>query len=146
VTLTFIDAGHILGSAQVLLEVNDQSDGKKKRFLFSGDVGRGGNEVLRDPVPVGRRFPADGKHLRRPRARGTSGHGRSLCGNHPPGIQARRQDPDPAFAVERTQQVLYVLNDLFERDEIPEVPGLCGQPAGGERHRDLPPAPGCLQR
>ena len=38
VTLTFLDAGHILGSAQVLLEVEDKADGQKKRFLFSGDV------------------------------------------------------------------------------------------------------------
>ena len=52
VELTFVDAGHILGSAQVVLDITDHDDGKKKRFLFSGDVGRGHNEVLRDPVAV----------------------------------------------------------------------------------------------
>jgi metallo-beta-lactamase family protein len=123
VKVTFIDAGHILGSAQVLLEIDDRSDGKHKRFLFSGDVGRGGNEVLRDPVPVenidfllmestygGREHeapPGVGDHfadiIRKAHGRG----GKILI---------------PAFAVERTQQILYVLHDLFERGEIPEVP------------------------
>ena len=50
VTVTFRDAGHILGSAQVVLDV--QEPGRKFRWLFSGDVGRGGDEILRDPVPV----------------------------------------------------------------------------------------------
>lgn len=123
VKVTFIDAGHILGSAQVLLEIDDRADGRHKRFLFSGDVGRGGNEVLRDPVPVenvdfllmestygGREHdapPGVGGHfaeiIRKAHGRG----GRILI---------------PAFAVERTQQILYVLHDLFERGEIPEIP------------------------
>ncbi len=50
VTLTFRDAGHILGSAQVVLDINE--NGRKFRYLFSGDVGRGNDEILRDPDPV----------------------------------------------------------------------------------------------
>jgi len=50
VTLTFRDAGHILGSAQVVLDV--QEGARRFRFLFSGDVGRGHDEILRDPEPV----------------------------------------------------------------------------------------------
>ena len=123
VTATFIDAGHILGSAQVLLEVDDHADGKKKRFLFSGDVGRGSNEVLRDPVPV-----ADVDFLLMECTYGGREH------DAPPGYGDRfaeiiRQAVQrggkiliPSFAVERTQQLLYVLNDLFERGEIPELP------------------------
>jgi len=123
VSLTFIDAGHIIGSAQVLLEVVDQADGVKKRFLFSGDVGRGGNEVLRDPVAVkdidfllmestygGREHeapPGVGDHFAEIIRRAVKRGGKILI---------------PAFAVERTQQILFVLNDLFERDEIPELP------------------------
>ena len=122
VSLTFVDAGHILGSAQVLLEVKDQADGLTKRFLFSGDVGRGGNEVLRDPVAAhdidfllmestygGREHeapPGFGNHfaeiIRKAAARG----GKILI---------------PAFAVERTQQVLYVLNELFAANAIPDL-------------------------
>ena len=123
VTVTFIDAGHILGSAQVLLEVDDHADGKKKRFLFSGDVGRGSNEVLRDPVPV-----ADVDFLLMESTYGGREH------EAPPGVgghfgeiirQAVQRGGKiliPAFAVERTQQLLYVLHELFQAGEIPEIP------------------------
>ena len=51
VSLTFHDAGHILGSAQVLLDIKEE-DGREVRYLFTGDVGRGGHAILRDPQPV----------------------------------------------------------------------------------------------
>jgi metallo-beta-lactamase family protein len=123
VKVTFIDAGHILGSAQVLLEIDDRDDGRTKRFLFSGDVGRGNNEVLRDPVPA-----HDIDYVLMESTYGGREH------EAPPGLgdhfaniirQAHKRGGRiliPAFAVERTQQVLIVLNDLFERGEIPEVP------------------------
>ena len=50
VTVTFRDAGHILGSAQVVLDVRE--GGRKFRYLFSGDVGRGDDPILCDPQPV----------------------------------------------------------------------------------------------
>lgn len=123
VSLTFIDAGHILGSSQILLEVNDHDDGRKKRFLFSGDVGRGKNEVLRDPVPV-----PNIDFLLMESTYGGREH------EAPPGVGDYFADVInkavkrggkiliPAFAVERTQQILYVLNDLFEAGRIPEIP------------------------
>lgn len=123
VAVTFIDAGHILGSAQVLLDIQDRDVGKKKRFLFSGDVGRGGNEVLRDPVPV-----ADVDFLLMESTYGGREH------DAPPGYgehfgeiirkAAKRGGKIliPAFAVERTQQLLFVLHDLLERGEIPNIP------------------------
>lgn len=123
VKVTFVDAGHILGSAQVLLEIDDKADGRHKRFLFSGDVGRSGNEILRDPVAVedvdfllmestygGREHEAPagysdrfGSILRDAIKRG----GKILI---------------PSFAVERTQQLLYVLHELFESGAIPHLP------------------------
>jgi metallo-beta-lactamase family protein len=123
VELTFVDAGHILGSAQVVLDVTDRDDGKKKRFLFSGDVGRGGNEVLRDPVAV------DGVDFVLMEC--TYG-GREH--DMPPGFDDRFGEVIlnaakrggkiliPAFAVERTQQLLYFLNDLLKKNEIPHIP------------------------
>ena len=129
ITLTFIDAGHILGSAQVLLEVIDQADGRKKRFLFSGDIGRGHNEVLRDPVPV-----AEVDFMLMESTYGGREH------EAPPGMgehfgeiirQACKRGGKiliPSFAVERTQQLLYVLHDLFERDAIPEIPVFVDSP------------------
>ncbi|MFT5882563.1 MAG: metallo-beta-lactamase family protein [Crocinitomicaceae bacterium] len=129
VTLRFFDAGHILGSAQVLLEVDDQDDGKKKRFLFSGDVGRGNNDILRDPVAA--------KDIDFVLMESTYG-GRE----HELGTQADDQIAEvlrralekggkviiPSFAVERTQQVLYVLHQLFEDGRIPKVPVFVDSP------------------
>ncbi len=123
VKLTFLDAGHILGSAQVLLEVEDEEDGKTKRFLFSGDVGRGNNDLLRDPVIA--------ENIDYLLMESTYG-GRE----HELGTQADEQVAEilrqaidrggkiiiPAFAVERTQQLLYVLYQLFRNDEIPDIP------------------------
>ncbi len=123
VTLTFIDAGHILGSAQVLLEVVDHADGKKKRFLFSGDVGRGSNEVLRDPVPVPdvdfllMESTYGGREHEAPP--GVGGHFGEIIRQ---AVQRGGKILIPAFAVERTQQLLYVLHELFEAGEIPEIP------------------------
>src|SRR6185436_12638036 len=50
VQVSYRDAGHILGSASVTLDVDDH--GKRKRLVFSGDVGRKNLPILRDPQPV----------------------------------------------------------------------------------------------
>jgi metallo-beta-lactamase family protein len=123
VTATFIDAGHILGSAQVLLEVREGGVETTRRFLFSGDVGRGGNEVLRDPVPV-----EDVDFLLMESTYGGREH------DAPPGMSGRFAEIIraaaarrgrvliPAFAVERTQQLLFILNGLFESGQVPHLP------------------------
>jgi metallo-beta-lactamase family protein len=49
ITATFIDAGHILGSASILLELEEH--GQQHRILFSGDLGYSGRAILRDPTP-----------------------------------------------------------------------------------------------
>lgn len=123
VTLTFIDAGHILGSAQVLLDIEDEEDGKKKRFLFSGDVGRGNNDILNDPVAAENvdYLLMESTYGGREHEMGTQADGRIAD------ILNRALDRGgkiiiPAFAVERTQQLLYVLHQLFVSKKIPEVP------------------------
>jgi len=49
ISATFIDAGHILGSASIFLELEE--DGRHHRLLFSGDLGYGGRAILRNPTP-----------------------------------------------------------------------------------------------
>ncbi|MCB1094551.1 MAG: MBL fold metallo-hydrolase [Verrucomicrobiae bacterium] len=123
VTLQFIDAGHILGSAQVVLDVHEIATDRRKRFMFSGDVGRGDNELLRDPVPVenvdfllmestygGREHEL---------AASADDRIRDVLAN---ALKGRAKVIIPAFAVERTQQLLYVLHRLLEAGEIPDVP------------------------
>ncbi|MDF1659019.1 MAG: MBL fold metallo-hydrolase [Verrucomicrobiales bacterium] len=121
VTLTFIDAGHILGSAQVILDIEE--DGKKKRLLFSGDVGRGNNELLRDPVDA-----TDVDYLIMESTYGNREHELPTQANHLlrdillEALKKKGKVIIPAFAVERTQQLIYVLHELTESGEIPEVP------------------------
>ena len=50
--VTFHDAGHILGSASVSLDVREgEAPGRERRLVFSGDVGRSGLAIIRDPEP-----------------------------------------------------------------------------------------------
>ncbi len=52
ITLTFVDAGHILGSATVILDIEDEAGKRDVRVVFSGDIGRNHRPILKDPVPV----------------------------------------------------------------------------------------------
>jgi len=123
VKLTFLDAGHILGSAQVLLEVDDKEDGKKKRFLFSGDVGRGDNDLLRDPVAAENIdfLLMESTYGGREHELGTKAD-EEVAKILREAIKRGGKIIIPAFAVERTQQLLYVLYQLFKNEEIPDVP------------------------
>ncbi|MCW1884257.1 MBL fold metallo-hydrolase [Luteolibacter flavescens] len=124
ITVTFYDAGHILGAAQVLLEVIDKEDGgKKKRFLFSGDIGRGGNEILRDPAVVRdvdfvlMESTYGGREHELPTG-ATDEFGDILAA----ALKRGGKVMIPAFAVERTQQLLYILNQLFHSGKLASVP------------------------
>ena len=123
VRLHFIDAGHILGSAQVVLDIDDKETGKKSRLLFSGDIGRPNNELLNNPTPCegvdhvimestygGRRHAAPVE---------SSDH---ICRVINEAIQRRGKVLIPSFAVERTQQLLFKLHELLEEKCIPPLP------------------------
>ncbi len=123
VKLTFFDAGHILGAAQVVLDIDDKEDGKKKRFLFSGDVGRGNNELLRDPVPVQdvdivlMESTYGGRYHEAP-ARDDE----TFCAAIKESLEKGGRIYIPAFAVERTQQLLYLLNRAYHEGRLPLLP------------------------
>ena len=123
VTLTFYDAGHILGAAQVCLDIEDRDDGKKKRFLFSGDVGRGDNELLRDPVPV-----PDVDILLMESTYGGRFHeapsrdDETFCQAIREALELGGRIYIPSFAVERTQQLLYLLNRAYHEGHLPLLP------------------------
>ncbi|MES2357720.1 MAG: MBL fold metallo-hydrolase [Gemmatimonadota bacterium] len=121
VRCTYIDAGHILGSASVLLDITEH--GKTRRLVFSGDIGRPGLSIIRDPVvPEG----ADVVIME------------STYGNrdHETVVDARAQLAAvvrdtaarggrvliPSFAVGRTQELLYNLNGLSREGAIPPIP------------------------
>ncbi|MCU0521060.1 MAG: MBL fold metallo-hydrolase [Anaerolineae bacterium] len=121
IRVTLFDAGHILGSAMVLLE--SVEEGKTVRLLFSGDLGQPDLPIVRDPTPMP---PADVLMLE-------STYGDTL---HPP-IEDIQRDLArvvndvavregriiiPAFAVGRTQEIVYDLHQLTHAGLIPEIP------------------------
>lgn len=123
VTMTFIDAGHILGSAQVVLDLEDHLTKKKCRLLFSGDVGRPGNDLLNGAMPCEdvdyliMESTYGGRHHEM--AAQTSEHICHLIRE----IHRRGSHMIiPAFAVERTQQLLYTLDKLRAENCFPPVP------------------------
>ena len=121
VTAVLHDAGHILGSAIVELRV---TDGEKRRtIVFSGDLGRDGSPILRDPAPIGH---ADAVVVE-------STYGNREHAPHDEAIDelvaAIRDVSDdrgvllvPAFAIGRTQEVIWVLDRLVREGRIPRVP------------------------
>ncbi len=121
VTLTFRDAGHILGSAQVVLDVVEGA--RKFRYLFSGDVGRGDDEILRDPEPVENVdfLQIESTYGARDHAMKTDSiaeFAKLINETH-----ARRgKIIIPAFSVGRTQSVVYVLHKLTLAGKIPQLP------------------------
>lgn len=123
VELTFIDAGHILGSAQIILDIEDEDDGKKKRLLFSGDVGRGNNDLLRDPdTSEGIDFVLmESTYGGREHELG-AGADEKVAEILQKALKKGGKVIIPSFAVERTQQLLYVLHQLFQSGAIPDTP------------------------
>ncbi len=121
VTVTFRDAGHILGSAQVIFDI--QENGKKFRYLFSGDVGRGGDEILRDPAPV-----ENVDYLQIESTYGGREHApridadETVCKYVLDTLNQHGKVIIPAFSVGRTQQIVYVLNQLTLAGRLPRAP------------------------
>ena len=122
-SLRFLEAGHILGSAQIELTSEEGPGGEAKTLLFSGDLGRFGRPILRDPdlssrpdLLVMESTYGNRKHeaedeaearLRDVIARTAARGGKVIV---------------PAFSVGRTQEVLYHLHSLFEKEALPDIP------------------------
>jgi metallo-beta-lactamase family protein len=121
VTVTFFDAGHILGSAISLLEIRE--NGREKRLVFSGDLGRPNMPILRDPENIleadvlltestygGRRHDDYGAVNEKLAHIINSTH------------QRRGKVIVPAFSVGRTQELVYALHQLLLEKKIPSQP------------------------
>lgn len=127
VDLTFLDAGHVLGSAVTLLDVED--DGKVRRAAFTGDLGRNHMPILRDPE-IARRAEL---------LISESTYGDRL---HDP---IEKMDEDlaavikrtfarggkviiPAFALERAQEIVFALKALRRDGVLPPIPVFIDSP------------------
>lgn len=120
VTLTLLDAGHILGSAIVVLDLEE--NGRRARLVFSGDLGRGHNDILRDPA-----VPDRATHLMIESTYGNRDHepvanvNDHVCRVIRHALEHRGKVIIPGFAVGRTQQILYTLYELIRTGCIPPV-------------------------
>jgi metallo-beta-lactamase family protein len=123
ITLTLYDAGHLLGSAIVALDLQLRKGGPNRRLVFTGDLGRSHMPILRDPTYL---TTADILLIE------------STYGNrtHPPleesaealketirrTSERRGKVIIPAFAAERTQLLVYLLNKLYHQGDLPDIP------------------------
>lgn len=127
VKVTFRDAGHILGSAQVILDITEGD--RSFRYLFTGDVGRGGDLLLRDPDPVEnvdflQIESTYGNRLHQPRSHFSA----ELLGRISETFKQGGKVIIPSFAVGRTQQVVYALNTIVRDHQLHPVPTFVDSP------------------
>jgi metallo-beta-lactamase family protein len=121
VTVTFRDAGHILGAAQVVLDIKEVS--RQFRYLFTGDIGRGGDEILRDPQPVENVDYLQIESTYGGREHSPKADAKELV--HQLVCETLEKDGKviiPAFSVGRTQEIVYTLNQLTGEGKLPKVP------------------------
>ena len=121
VRATFVDAGHILGSASVVLDCAEGS--ARRRLVFSGDIGRRGLPIIRDPRP-----PAGADAVIMESTYGDRDHA-SVDGSRRELARVVTETAArggrvmvPAFAVGRTQELIYDLHELARAGEIPSIP------------------------
>ena len=124
---TFVEAGHILGSASVVLDCTEGD--AKRRLVFSADIGRWGLPIIRDPQPPG---GADVVIME-----STYGNRDHTSVDEMPDRLAQiiRETAAkggrviiPAFAVGRTQELLYDLHRLTRANAIPAIPIVLDSP------------------
>jgi metallo-beta-lactamase family protein len=121
VRATFVEAGHILGSAQVHLDVPDGAGAR--RLVFSGDLGRKDLPILRDPAPIDHAdyLFMESTYGDRVHAPITAMEDQLAQIVHDT-IAKKGKLLVPAFAVGRTQEIVYALHKLFIAGRIPDLP------------------------
>ena len=135
VKVTLLDAGHILGSAFVLIEWTES--GASRSLLFTGDIGRYSTPILRDPQPIP--HPVD--YLITESTYGNAKHapmeqvGPQLLDAVKFCLARKSRLLLPSFAVGRTQAVLWYIQKFIEDKQIPELPIFVDSPMGVEISR-----------
>lgn len=122
VEIRFIDAGHLLGSAIIELWVTE--NGKTTKLVFSGDLGNRDQPIIRDPsyvqdadYVITESTYGDRNH------EGEGGYTRELAEVLRTTFAKGGNVVIPAFAVGRTQELLYFIREIKEQNLVPEYPG-----------------------
>lgn len=121
VKLTFQEAGHILGSAMVILDITE--NGQTKRLTFTGDLGRKHLPIIKDPYQI-----KETDYLIMESTYGNRVHDpiedmkaelKQIVNKT---VSRRGKIIVPSFSVGRTQELVYFLHQLFQEGSIPEIP------------------------
>ena len=145
INVTFRDAGHILGSAGIQLDIEEA--GRKTRFGFSGDIGRSNSPVIRAPDVL---RDLDILVME-------STYGNKL---HSEVVEIEEEISQiikevfsrngkiivPAFAIGRTQSLVYLLHKLFNQNRIPEIPIYVDSPLAFNATNVFRSHPECMDR
>ncbi len=121
ITARFLDAGHILGSA--FIEIFDHSTNPPLKVVFSGDIGQKEQMLVSDPTPI---QEADflfmestyGDRLHKSKEKTH----RELLNAIKDAIKNHGKVIIPAFAVERTQELIYILSRFYHEGLLSEIP------------------------
>lgn len=128
VTARFIEAGHILGSAAIVLDI-DEKGRKPYRLWFSGDIGRPNMPLLEDPI-----LPTDADYLIMESTYGDKSHNpyeqacEELMQVISRTIKRSGKVIIPSFAVGRTQELVYAIHRMMDAGDIPRVPVFVDSP------------------
>lgn len=135
-TVTFYDAGHILGSAMCMISFRE--NGRKYNVCFTGDIGRFDRPILKNPTL---NFPEENRDIDLMIIESTYGER-----HHGPVEDLKKRVKKviidtverggsvviPAFAFGRTQDVVYVLHELYDNNEVPRIPVYVDTPLGSK--------------
>lgn len=130
---SFSVAGHIIGASQVLVEMeNVRENGESIKFLFSGDLGHYDQPIVKDPAP-----PPMCDYLMTESTYGNRLHGEiSSKEKFAEIVNAayQRNAPIliPAFAIGRTQELLYMIRELEDENKIPSMPVVVDSPMAAQ--------------
>jgi len=119
--VTFTDSGHILGAAGVNLQLNE--NGETKKIFFSGDIGRYGDAILKDPQP----FP-QADYIITESTYGDRLHGDTSYSEqklfdvvYNTCITKKGKLIIPAFSLGRTQELVYALDQMEHKKMLPRI-------------------------
>ncbi len=147
VLASFRDAGHILGSAQIVLIIDDSDTKKQWIVVFTGDLGRKNLPLLRNPYQVERAdiFITESTYGNRfhKSILDVSEQLEKLVNNT---CKKGGKIIVPAFALERTQEIVYHLNILFKEKRIPEIPIFVDSPLAVNLTEIFTAHPECLDK
>ena len=145
VTVRFVDAGHILGSAAVVLDIEE--NGRKIRLWFSGDIGRRKLPLLRDPV-----LPDAADYMIMESTYGDKSHrDPDAAYQEFREVVTRTVKRDgkiiiPCFAVGRTQELVYYLNQMVNDGTIRHIPVFVDSPLAVNATEVFEKHPECLDK